>query len=158
MRIAHGFGTEADAKSPPFDRITWIPGPLVFADAGFSTQHAEVSQFLEAKFRVMIYGGSALEVYQRAAQFAGWLDVLAGPKQGDPEVNDRPGYDIENGGTPIGGGTGAGTWRLEVGVTLKDFVIRRDMPPAPILSATVQIDAADQAGAEQAIPDLAGPP
>ena len=167
MGLAHGFGTEADAKGPPHNRITWIPGVLGTEAAKFSIEGAEVTDLQTCRFSVLFYAGSPIEVIQRAKELEGWLDLLAGPRQGDfgdpsasPVVPPRPGYDARfTGSAPEGGGTSASSWRLSIQITLKDFVVRRYFPtPTPIASATVQIDATDPSGAEQAIPFLAGAP
>jgi hypothetical protein len=174
MSIPHAWGTESDAKTPPSGapRCTWIPGawsleacpfaPALVELDGAQVQ-AEISDVLAVEHQVLCYCGSALEVYRLAAQLAGWMDVLVGPRQGDPgsvddAVTARPGYDVrKRGSAPEGGDLSASTWRLSMTVVLKDFVVRRYLSTTAITSAPVQVDAATDT-AEQAIPVLAGDP
>jgi hypothetical protein len=164
MQIAHAFGVEEDAKAAPWDRVTWIPGIPSAEPARFSIPGAEIVEVAVCRFAVLVYAGSFLEVWQRGVELLGWLDALAGPRlgdYGDPEATPpnppRPGYDARIAGKPTAGGDlPAGTWRLEMEAALKSFVVRAFNPPRAITSASVRVDAADGAGADQALPNLNG--
>lgn len=156
MGVKHAFGTEDEAKSAPFNRVVWVPQDIGFADASFTPEYAQATQFLEGNFKVRIFGASPIRVYQLVASLAGWVDLLVGPAQGDPESEDKLGYRLGKASGPIGGTLNEGTWYSDVPITLRDFVIRAYTPPATIQSAGVRVDAADATGSEQAIPNLDG--
>jgi hypothetical protein len=124
--MVHAFGTEDDAKRAPIDHVTWVPDEPSFEPAHFRIEKQEVVELFALRCDVALCGGSALEVCMRAKELAAWMDLLAGPRQGDPDVPPpRPGYDLRAKGKPAAGGTEqARAWRLVLSVTLKDFVVR----------------------------------
>jgi hypothetical protein len=147
MKIAHLFGTQADADATGAPRIVWIPstgaglgvGPMPYQLPGQESPWRQV-----ARFDVAIYGGSPIEVYQRHSELVGWIDLLVGPRNGCPPSDDgdphRPGYALGDSKVePRGGDDAARGWGTIVLVTLYTPIVRRFLPAGTVTSTTVGV-------------------
>lgn len=157
MKVRHDFGTVADAEHTSEDRIAWIPhepNGIGFEAPRFKIPNAEVTEFMLCRFDVSVYAGSPSAVYQRVKDLAGWLDMLAGPRQGSAEANPpRAGYDVRSDArvAPRGGDAATTGWGCTLLVTLKDFVLRQQFPLAPVTSVPFTVAATEIDGSSPGV-------
>lgn len=125
--LVHGWGEEDDAKRAPLDHVTWVPGAPTFEKPPFKIAGTVVAELLAVEHDVFIYGGSPAVALMRAKDLVGQLDLLAGPRQGNPATTPpRPGFNVRAKGKPVKGGElAAGNWLVTLVVTLKDFSYRQ---------------------------------
>ena len=123
--VPHGYGIEDEAKAIAPSRIVWTPKRVRFEVCRFTNTLRQIDGLIAVDHAVAIYGGSALEVIQRANVVCGALDLLAGPEEGFCGFGSnppRPGYKVQGDSSEIEGGTAtAPSWKLQLLVTLKDF-------------------------------------
>ena len=150
MGIAHTAVPDTDPTQR--DRIEWRNARVGgIVSRGYRKTNTVTVGFLPIAYDVSVYGATELEVAARCAELGGWLDYLAGPKQGASDAGD--GYDVGKGG-PITGGEGIAGYGCKLPVTLYLAVLQQVWTPRTVVSVAVTVITTDIAGQnpEQALP------
>jgi len=142
--LVHGWGDEDDAKRAPVDHITWTPELPSFERRSFNVPGTVTSELMTLAHTVSIYGGSPAVALQRAADMVGQLGNIATPlilPFGGARA-PQAGYEVRAKGKPMRGGElAAGTWLVQLTVTLKTFVYSQIFAQAPVQGVRVTTQA-----------------
>lgn len=152
----HTLGPQAGGENTSEDRYDWQPVSISDADVRFATDGTYAGHGYAVDFLVTVTAADFGALIKRFVALESWIDLLFGPPQGGNDAG--AGYKIGKSTKPRGGVPGASGWSCQVPVQLRGYASRLVFPPRTINAATVQVDAADANGAEQAIPTLAGDP
>jgi hypothetical protein len=103
MGVLHTAKPDTDPSQR--DRVEWRNADSTYEPCPYTIPGTVTIGRNAVEYQVAVYGATELEVLQRVADLAGWLDNLVGPPQGAPPPAGN-GYKIGKSSKPTQGGDG----------------------------------------------------
>lgn len=145
MGVLHTASPDTDPSQR--DRVEWKHDGFTREPIGYSIPGTVTIARHAHEYQVSVYGGSELEVSDRARELEGHLDNLAGPPQGAPPPAGN-GYHVGKSSKPVRGGDGdAAGFGCTVPITLYLPVFSEVRPQLVVHHPSVTVVAAAGQGA-----------